>query len=142
MGRRSSKLPSSSSTAPWLTDTIPDFPEQLLAAAASCGMRPDEGQAKRLRQIVDNYVFSRHAEGNAAKIREAKNVVDALKKQFEAFQAALNAGPPSVRNEIDAHIEDYLAKRNRFELRRVGEPQNRSENCLRPAWAKTISHCR
>src|SRR5215470_4969212 len=99
MGRRSSKLPSSSVTAPWSTD-IPDFQKRLLAAAASCEMRLDEGQAKRLLEIVDNYVSSLQTESNAPKISEAKNVVDALKKQFEAFQAALNAEPLSVRNEI------------------------------------------
>jgi hypothetical protein len=58
MGRRSSKLPSSSVTDAWSTDTIPDFQERLLAAAVSCRRRLDEGQAERLREIVDNYVFS------------------------------------------------------------------------------------
>jgi len=94
-------------------------------------MRVKKDKAQKLREIVDAYVFSLQDESNAPKISEAKNVVDALKKQFEAFQAALNAEPLSVRNEIDEHIEDYLAKRNRFELRRVGEPQNRSEIGLR-----------
>jgi len=102
-----------------------------LAATASHGMRVKKDKAQKLREIVDAYVFSLQDESNAPKINDARNAVDALKKQFEAFQAALNGGPPSVRNEINALLEDYLATRNRFELRRVGEPQNRSEMGLR-----------
>ena len=120
MPRYSDNLPSSTVVGAWSTDT--DFPEQLLAVTASLGMRLDEDQAHKLREIVDAYVSSAQAEKNAVKVADARNAVDALEKQAQAFQAALNGGPISVRNEIDPFIELYLAYRNRFELRRVGDP--------------------
>ena len=122
MPRYSDNLPTSTVVGAWSTDT--DFPEQLLAVTASLGMRLDEDQAHKLREIVDAYVFSAQDENNAVKVADARNAVDALQKQAQAFQAALNAGPISVRNEIDPFIEDYLADRNRFEVGRVGHLQN------------------
>ena len=122
MPRYSDNLPTSTVVGAWSPNI--DFPEQLLAVTASLGMRLDEDQAHKLREIVVAYVFSAQAENNAVKVADARNAVDALQKQAQAFQAALNAGPILVRNEIDPFIEDYLADRNRFELRRVGHLQN------------------
>ena len=127
MPRYSDNLPSSTVVGAWTTDTISDFQEQLLAVTASLGMRLDEDQAHKLREIVDAYVFSAQDENNAVKVADARNAVDALQKHAQAFQAALNGGPISVRNEIDLFIEHYLADRNRFELRRVGDPRDPPE---------------
>src|SRR5262245_33163214 len=118
MPRRSSKLPSATATGLWSIDMDPEFQRKLKRVA-----RPHAG----LRKILSDYVFAAQAEKSAAKVADAKKVADALKKRFEAFAAALNAGPLPVRNEIDAHIEDCLAQRNRFELRRVGDPRDPSE---------------
>ena len=118
------RLPSTSVTGAWSTDTNPEFQEKLLAAVASLDMSLNDSQAKQLRKIVEDYASYWQAEQASEPVDDARKFSLRLRKAASAFQVALNQYQPSRgwvsggRKELDRLIEEFLAKK--FELRRVG----------------------